>query len=203
MEETSLREQKKRRTRVAITNAALQLFAARGFEAVTLADVAAAADIGERTLFRYFPDKEELLFGEDTAVQAQLEAGLAARPADEAPTAAVLEAIVSLAPLWQDRQEEGRVRQAIVAASQALQARERVKHAAYERTLAAGLVRRGTPEPQARLLARTAVACLDEAIARWFADDDPARPGLEARGRETFPELAALLTAPRKPQVDP
>ena len=75
-----LRERKKARTRAAISAAALRLFAERGYEAVTIADVAAAAEVGQRTVFRYFGDKDELLFGEDLAFRAALADALAARP---------------------------------------------------------------------------------------------------------------------------
>src|SRR4051812_49017424 len=62
-----LRERKKRQTREAIAAAAMELFQARGFDAVTVAEVAAAADVSEKTVFNYFPTKEELVFshGED------------------------------------------------------------------------------------------------------------------------------------------
>ncbi len=62
-----LRERKKRQTREAIAAAAMELFQARGFEDVTVAEVAAAADVSEKTVFNYFPTKEELVFsrGED------------------------------------------------------------------------------------------------------------------------------------------
>src|SRR3954451_17034148 len=57
-----LRERKKRQTRDAIAAAAITLFRARGFEAVTVAEVAAAADVSEKTVFNYFPTKEDLVF---------------------------------------------------------------------------------------------------------------------------------------------
>src|SRR5215207_4720778 len=152
-----LRERKRERTRALIANAALELFAARGFADVTLAEVADVAEIGQRTLFRYFSDKEELLFGDDAAVQDQLRAALADRPAREPPAAAVLEAVVSLAQLWQDDRERGRTRRAVIDASSTLKARERAKHSAYERVLSDELSKRGLDRPQARLLARTAV----------------------------------------------
>jgi AcrR family transcriptional regulator len=191
---TSLRQVKRERTAEAIARAAWSLFAERGFESVTMSEIAAAAEVGERTMFRYFADKEELLFGEDDAVQAQLLAALATRPASESPAVAVREAVVSLAGLWQDRHEEGRARQSIIAGSPALTARARAKHAAHEVLLARGLEERGCPAPRARLLARTAVGCMDEAVTRWLGDDDPLRPGLEARAHEVFAELAEVLS---------
>ena len=56
-----LRERKKRQTREAIAQAAMALFVAHGFDAVTVADVARAADVSEKTVFNYFPAKEDLV----------------------------------------------------------------------------------------------------------------------------------------------
>src|SRR3954447_12339619 len=56
-----LRERKKRQTRETIAHAAMSLFAAHGFDAVTVADVARAADVSEKTVFNYFPAKEDLV----------------------------------------------------------------------------------------------------------------------------------------------
>jgi hypothetical protein len=123
-----------------------------------------------------------------------LAAALAARPDGEPAADAAREALLTLLPLWQEQQERGRHRQAVITASPALRARERSKLAAHEQVVTDGLVARGTPERTARLLARAAVACLHEGVARWLADPDPRTPGIEARGRETFEELAALLT---------
>jgi AcrR family transcriptional regulator len=192
-EDVGLRERKKLRTREAIADAALRLFAEHGFDAVTLTQIAAAADVGARTLFRYFPDKEELLFGDDDSIGGVLAAALAARPRGESPADAAREALLTLLPLWQEGQEKGRARQAVIAASPALRARERSKLAAYERVVTTGLVARGADEPTARLLARAVVPCLHEGITRWLADADPRAPGIEARGRQAFAELAALL----------
>jgi AcrR family transcriptional regulator len=62
-----LRERKKRQTREAIATAAMELFQARGFDAVTVVEVAAAADVSEKTVFNYFPTKEELVFSHGDA----------------------------------------------------------------------------------------------------------------------------------------
>src|SRR3954447_2441921 len=64
IETEGLRERKKVRTRQAIADAARELFVQRGYDAVTVADVARAADVAEKTVFNYFPAKEDLVFTE-------------------------------------------------------------------------------------------------------------------------------------------
>jgi AcrR family transcriptional regulator len=68
MDETSLRERKKRETRQRISNVATGLFMARGFDNVTVAEIAEAANVSKMTVFNYFPRKEELFF--DRGVEA-------------------------------------------------------------------------------------------------------------------------------------
>jgi AcrR family transcriptional regulator len=75
-----LREAKKRRTRAAITTAAMELFAARGFDAVTVVEVAHAADVSEKTVFNYFPNKEDLVLSGGEERRAALVAALRDRP---------------------------------------------------------------------------------------------------------------------------
>jgi AcrR family transcriptional regulator len=73
--EQGLRERKKRQTRDAIAAAAMALFQARGFEDVTVADVARAADVSEKTVFNHFPTKEDLVFARgDDRLEARAEA---------------------------------------------------------------------------------------------------------------------------------
>jgi AcrR family transcriptional regulator len=82
--ESSLRDRKKVRTRAAIVAAATELFTTHGYEQTTVADIAAAADIGTRTFFSYFPSKEELLFpSSDARVGAAIAAIAARSPGDE------------------------------------------------------------------------------------------------------------------------
>jgi AcrR family transcriptional regulator len=191
-ESTPLRERKKLRTRATIQQAALDLFSARGYDGVTLAEVAGAADVGQRTLFRYFADKEELLFGDDQAVRLRLAELLAARPEQEPAAWAVLEALVGLAPMWQDARDVGRRRRQVIDASAALTSRERSKYSAYEQVLLEGLVGRGLDRPAARLLSRVSVACFLEAVVRWLDDDDAHRPGLAGQVRQSFGDVAQL-----------
>jgi AcrR family transcriptional regulator len=83
-ETTGLRERKKLAMRQAILDAAYDLFAERGFAATTIDDIAERVGVSPRTIFRYFPTKEALLFaGADVMIEA-LRAALAARPAGEA-----------------------------------------------------------------------------------------------------------------------
>jgi AcrR family transcriptional regulator len=75
-----LRQTKKRRTRAAISAAAMELFAARGFDAVTVVEVAHAAGVSEKTVFNYFPNKEDLVFAGGEERRAALVAALRDRP---------------------------------------------------------------------------------------------------------------------------
>ena len=78
-----LRERKKREMRVAIAAAAMRLFAERGFDEVTVAEIARDADVSEKTVFNYFPAKEDLLFNRGAERQAAVVAAIRERPAGE------------------------------------------------------------------------------------------------------------------------
>ncbi len=89
----SLRDCKRARTRQALVEAATELFERNGYDETTIADIAAAADIGTRTFFGYFASKEELLFPEsDARVRASLDA-IAARGPDDGPAEVLLRAL--------------------------------------------------------------------------------------------------------------
>jgi AcrR family transcriptional regulator len=89
----TLRERKRARTREAILDAAMELFATRGYDGTTVADIAAAAQIATRTFFGYFASKEELLFpGADTRVQAAVDA-IATRGPRDRPSDVLLRAL--------------------------------------------------------------------------------------------------------------
>jgi AcrR family transcriptional regulator len=75
-----LRERKKQRTRDTIARAAHELFAARGYHATTLPDIAEAADVSTRTIFAYFPSKEDILFSDFSLMKDALSQALADRP---------------------------------------------------------------------------------------------------------------------------
>jgi AcrR family transcriptional regulator len=88
------REENKQRTRSALEEAAARLFDERGFGATTVRDIAAAAGVGERTFFRYFPSKEDLVLGQVRDLIPGLMDRVRDRPAHEAPRVALREAIL-------------------------------------------------------------------------------------------------------------
>ncbi|WP_239004040.1 TetR/AcrR family transcriptional regulator [Nocardia panacis] len=93
MPPSALRDRKKDRTRRALLAAAVELFETRGYEQTTVADIAAAAEVGTRTFFNYFASKEELLFPEpDDRVRAAV-AAIAVRRPDEQPVEVLLRAL--------------------------------------------------------------------------------------------------------------
>jgi len=91
-----LRERKKQRTRETIARAAHELFAERGYHATTLPDIAEAADVSTRTIFSYFPSKEDILFSDFTVMKETLAQALAERPEGQDALETVRQFILSL-----------------------------------------------------------------------------------------------------------
>jgi len=91
-----LRERKKQRTRETIARAAHELFAERGYHATTLPDIAEAADVSTRTIFAYFPSKEDILFSDFPFMKDALAQALAERPEGEDALETVRQFILSL-----------------------------------------------------------------------------------------------------------
>ncbi|MFI1096900.1 TetR/AcrR family transcriptional regulator [Streptomyces sp. NPDC020917] len=94
---SGLRERKKAQTRRELRDGAARLFADQGFAGTTVADIAAAANVSERTFFRYFDGKEALLLPDAAEMCARIEDELAARPAQEGPVEAVCAALLAVA----------------------------------------------------------------------------------------------------------
>jgi AcrR family transcriptional regulator len=94
--EPGLRERKKQRTRETIARAAHELFAERGYHATTLPDIAAAADVSTRTIFAYFPSKEDILFSDFPLVKEALAQTLAERPEGKDALETVREFILAM-----------------------------------------------------------------------------------------------------------
>jgi AcrR family transcriptional regulator len=124
VESLGLRERKKLRTRQAIAAAALRLFAERGYEDTTIAEIAAAADVSPRTFFSYFPSKEEVIFAEVDDRLAEVRERLAAPLEGETPLAAIRRSVVDVMhALATEHGEYGAVQVRLVFERPALQAR--------------------------------------------------------------------------------
>lgn len=198
----SLREERKVRTGATIAAAALELFAARGYAAVTVGEVAAAACVGERTLYRYFADKQDLLFAEDQDLLAGLRSALERQPQGQPPLTVLRKASAVVARTLEQRREEVARRAQVIAASPALTARERAKHAGWEVVLAHELSQRGVTPAEAALLGRIAVACQQEALTRWLAQDQ-LHQTLQTELEQVFDQLTALAAPADHRQAHP
>jgi AcrR family transcriptional regulator len=148
--------------------AAVELFAERGFEQTTAADIARRAGVTERTFFRYFPDKREVLFDGSLRLQETVDEAIAAAAAELSPLDAALTGIAATAPIFHDVRDHALRRAAIVAANPSLQERELLKLAAMAEATATALRRRGTGEPTATLAAHSAVTVFHVAFGRWI-----------------------------------
>jgi AcrR family transcriptional regulator len=156
-----------------LQEAALALFAARGFDQTTAAQIAARAGLTERTFFRHFADKREVLFGGSALLEERIVAGVAGAPAGDGPLDAVSRGLAAAATmLGEFRRDLSRQRQAVIAANPELRERELSKLADYAAEVAAALHQRGVSEPQATLAAEAGMAVLRVASQRWASGDD-------------------------------
>jgi AcrR family transcriptional regulator len=123
--QAGLRERKKQRTREAIVDAAFELFAQRGFEATTIADIAAAADIAPRTFFGYFATKEDVVTHDFAAVEASMRERLTNRAPGETTIDALHEWVAGLMRSVDFDDPRERCRQQLMDESEALRAHDR------------------------------------------------------------------------------
>jgi AcrR family transcriptional regulator len=172
-----------------LAQAALELYDERGFESTTVAEIAARAGLTERTFFRYFTDKREVLFAGGEQLQELMVQAVADAPASLPPLEATTEALNAAAHVMRD-QEFSRRRQAIIASSTELQERELIKLAGIASALADTLRRRGVSEPSASLTAEAGVAVFKIAFERWVDEDN--RADLPQLIRESLDELKSV-----------
>lgn len=181
-------------TRERLERAAIELYGERGFEQTTVAEIAQRAGLTERTFFRYFTDKREVLFDGAAELEAQLASGIADAPQDAPPLGAVMFALErATAVVFSDRLEHSRQRHAIISADTGLQERELIKLASLTECLAGGLRQRGVPEPAARLAAGAGVLLFQTAYARWI----DRGVGLDRALADALVQLRALSDDPR------
>lgn len=179
-----------------LEQAAIELYRDRGFEQTTVAEIAGRAGLTERTFFRYFADKREVLFSGASELQALIVRAVADAPAGASPLDAVRDALEGTGPLFEQRRDYARVRQSIIEANPDLQERELKKMATLARAIAGALRERGVSEPGASLTAEAGIAVFRVSFERWVADAD-LQPLSEVM-RESFTELEAAITGARR-----
>ena len=177
-----------------LQEAAIELFSDHGYDRTTVGEIAARANLTERTFFRYFVDKREVLFSgaeklEKIAVDAMEQVPSATLPLDT-----VAAAISAMAPTFEQNRRNARRRQALIAVHPELQERELVKLARLTATLAKHLQARGAARLDADLAAEVGVAIFKSAFARWV--EDPKNHDLAHYVRESLVELRAMTTHP-------
>lgn len=176
-----------------LQQAAFALYAERGFDATTVAEIAERAGLTKRTFFRYFADKREVLFGGSDVLRELLADATAAAPASATPIEAVAAGLNAAGPVFAPRHDLARQRQAIIAANPEVQERELIKLSSTAASIAAALRGRGVPDPAAILAAQTGMAVFQVAFARWVDQPDPhALPRLIG---ESLEELRGLTAA--------
>ena len=173
-----------------LEQAALELYAERGFEQTTVAEIAERAGLTERTFFRHFADKREVLFAGGEILRELLVGAVAGAPESAAPIEAAGAALEAAGSMIQERREYSRQRQAVIAANASLQERELIKLASLASALAKALRQRGVSEPAASLTAEAGIAVFKIAFERWIGGT--RQPGLPQLIRESLDELKAV-----------
>jgi len=177
-----------------LQKAALELYAERGFENTTVAEIAERAGLTERTFFRYFADKREVLFYGSGALTEFLVRKVGEAPASLPALQVIAWALASAGTeIFEERREFSRRRQSVIAANLELQERELVKFATLASGLAHALDERGVVPATASLAAETAMVLFKFAFERWTKDVSGARTLAEII-RESVNELESVTT---------
>ncbi|MDQ1550779.1 MAG: hypothetical protein QOD50_201 [Actinomycetota bacterium] len=176
--------------------AALDLYAAKGFEETTVAEIAQAVGLTERTFFRYFADKREVLFAGSELLEQQFVDGAAEAPKDATPIDVVKAAVAASAEYFpEERRAYATKRAVIIAANPPLMERELRKMSTLAEALVAALKDRGIQDPTATLAAQSGVTVFRVTFAQWIAAGNE-RSFIDIE-QDVFAELGTL-TAPNR-----
>ena len=179
-----------------LAEAAFALYAEQGYEQTTAAEIARAAGLTERTFFRHFADKREVLFYGDAAMLDLVAGAIACAPAGASPMDAVGHALDAVAAALEENPGPARIRREIMAANPELRERELGKFAEVAEAMAGALRDRGVAEPAASLAGETGIVAYKVAFARWAGESDRAGGqgvGLRAFLAQALAELRGVL----------
>jgi AcrR family transcriptional regulator len=165
-----------------LERAALALFAERGYDATTVAEIADRAGLTKSTFFRHYADKREVLFGGQDILAELFSDAIRAAPPSTSAADCLATALGSVAAAFTpDRHDFAPQRQAVIAANGELQERQLLKRARLAAAMTDALRARGTDETAARLAAEMGVLAFSTAYARWAAQEN----------RTSFGEIAS------------
>ncbi|MGV9362238.1 TetR/AcrR family transcriptional regulator [Amycolatopsis sp. NPDC003731] len=174
-----------------LQKAALELFATRGYEQTTAAEIAEAVGLTERTFFRHFSDKREVLFAGQERLERAFLDGVTAAPPDAPPLEVVASALRSASAFFPDeRRSHSRTRQSVIDRNPALQEREQHKLTALATSVADALRARGVGDLAATLAAESGATVFGISFTRWLRDGEER--SLAAIATEVFDELLDL-----------
>jgi AcrR family transcriptional regulator len=180
-----------------LSQAAMELFVERGYARTTVEDIAERAGLTERTFFRYFTDKREVLFSGSSELERLIIDAVAGAPAAAAPLDIVVAALEATDAMFAERRAFARRRSALVAAHGDLQERELIKLAKLAASIATSLRKRGIAEPAASLAAEAGIAIFKIAFERWVGD---AKHGLAHHIRAGRDALEVVTSRAKRPR---
>jgi AcrR family transcriptional regulator len=177
-------------TRSRLQAAAMDLFVRQGFEQTTAAEIAAEVGLSERTFFRHFADKREVLFDGQHLLEEAFLGGVAAAEPDASPMRTIESALDAAAAFFSDERRSWSVlRQTIIDANPPLQERELLKLAGLARVMASALRDRGVPADAAALAAESGLTVFGVAFQAWVS------PGETRSFRAVVHDVLATLGA--------
>jgi AcrR family transcriptional regulator len=176
-----------------LTQSAFELYAKRGYDDTTVAEIAERAGLTERTFFRHFADKKEVLFAGSNELQDLLVSAVAGAPPSATPIEAVAAGLIGAGAVFnEERRAHSRRRQSIIASNAELRERELIKLAALASAIADTLRRRGVSDPAASLSAEAGIAVFRVAFESWVDPDNEL--GWSELIRSSLAELRVLVS---------
>ncbi|MGW1072796.1 TetR/AcrR family transcriptional regulator [Streptomyces sp. NPDC002537] len=175
-----------------LAKAALELYSELGFEQTTVAEIAKRAGLTERTFFRHYTDKREVLFAGAPAMRELFVQAVTDAPRSAAPVDMLVAGLEAVSGMFADRREAARQRQTVIAANAELQERELIKLAKLSAAFAEALRRRGVAEPAATLTAEAGIVVFKVGFGHWIAPGEERE--MAQLMRETLDELKSLAT---------
>jgi AcrR family transcriptional regulator len=177
----------------------MELFQERGYVRTTVEEIAARAGLTERTFFRYFTDKREVLFSGSSDLQKRMTDATTDAPEATAPLDAVAAALEAAAAALQQHRDESyvRARHALLTAHAELRERELIKLASLTSAVAQALRKRGVAEPTASLTAEAGIAVFKVAFERWVTGTEPR--DFSQHVRAVLDELRAVTAGSARP----